>query len=362
MSIPKDEARQLPDGSFEARRARISVRTRVSLDAARALAAVYVVLHHVTWSHEAPPAIRTVFGFGQEAVVLFFLLSGFVIFANEQDKLRTPGPYFLRRIRRVYPTLIAALIVSTIIEMMNGTLARQFSVTELIGTLVGVQDIGFLKPGVITDPYLGNDPLWSLSYEVAFYAVFPVVMRAWRRSQVATVNLIGLASAVGYASFLIMPNHFSLVAAYLILWWVGALLAHLYLSGRAALKLFWLGEAWLGATLIIACAGVLLEGYKGLGYFPVLTLRHFAFATVVGLLALTPITTYVIAVSWRVRHLATWVAAMSYELYVLHYPMLVRWHVSDTAWGLCLATALLVSASWILPRLVDLVVPPAPRG
>jgi peptidoglycan/LPS O-acetylase OafA/YrhL len=68
-------------------RPKLSARLSASLDVARAIAACYVVLHHVAnargWSNGPGLVLR----FGQEAVLIFFLLSGFVIFSNERTRL-----------------------------------------------------------------------------------------------------------------------------------------------------------------------------------------------------------------------------------------------------------------------------------
>jgi peptidoglycan/LPS O-acetylase OafA/YrhL len=66
----------------------LSPRVRALLDAARACAALYVVAHHVAKGYGFPGLTGHLLRFGQEAVIVFFLLSGFVIFANE----RSPPP------------------------------------------------------------------------------------------------------------------------------------------------------------------------------------------------------------------------------------------------------------------------------
>lgn len=74
------------------------------LEALRGMAAIYVVLHH-----SIPHNLRLeeleigfLFRFGQEAVILFFLLSGFVInysFSRGNDK--TFRTYFFKRFYRI---------------------------------------------------------------------------------------------------------------------------------------------------------------------------------------------------------------------------------------------------------------------
>ena len=44
----------------------------------------------------------------------------------------------------------------------------------------------YRHPRTIADPFMGNDPLWSLSYEFWFYLLFPLVFRPWLRWPAAT--------------------------------------------------------------------------------------------------------------------------------------------------------------------------------
>ena len=129
--------------------------------------------------------------FGQPAVILFFLLSGFVIFANERHRAIRPRGYFLRRLRRIYPPVLVAFVLSVVVVFDNGDLRAQFSWRELLFNLLMLQDVGETKPGVITSSFLGNGPLWTLSYEVAFYLLFPFALAAWRRKPLLTTHLVG---------------------------------------------------------------------------------------------------------------------------------------------------------------------------
>ena len=79
------------------------------LDALRGFAATYVVLHHIMPRDLSWGGIDLSLAFrcGQEAVILFFLLSGFVInlsYQRSRDKrfLR----FFARRFLRIYVPLV----------------------------------------------------------------------------------------------------------------------------------------------------------------------------------------------------------------------------------------------------------------
>ena len=128
-------------------RSRPSARLIAGLDTARGISAGYVVAHHVADAHGWSHGVGVLLRFGQEAVLVFFLLSGFVIFANERTRALRPRGYFLRRLRRIYPALIAALLVSTAVAWDNRTLAADFHWREFLATLFSLQDVSLLKPG-----------------------------------------------------------------------------------------------------------------------------------------------------------------------------------------------------------------------
>lgn len=343
---------------MQARSIALSERARAGLNLARALTAVYVVIHHVS---DASGFIGALLSFGQEAVLVFFILSGFVIFANEHHRVSRPRGYFLRRLRRIYPTLLVAMAVSAILWSL-GLINATASWASFLGTVAGLQDISFLKRGVITDPFLGNDPLWSLSYEIFFYAAFPLVMVAWRRSPTVTRWSVGPVSALAYLSYLWFPNHFSLVVSYFMMWWIGAMAAYLYGQGRLRMRAALPELAGISALLASMALGVALEGFSGPGYFPFLMLRHSAVVAILFLvLLLAPLRHVLGRCAFAVRGPAARVAALSYGLYVLHYPLLVQTDLNQSWLVVPAAVGLLVLA-YVADPWLDRVIPRAPRG
>jgi peptidoglycan/LPS O-acetylase OafA/YrhL len=344
----------------------VQVRTDISphlsaaLDLSRSLAASYVVLHHLAlargWAEHGGPLFRL----GQEAVLLFFLLSGFVIFANERRRALSPRGYYLRRLRRIYPALLAAMLVSTAVALDNGSFAHLFRWTDLAATLASLQDIRS-KPGVIADPYLAHYPLWSLSYEVAFYLVFPLVLAAWRRAPQRTNMIVGVSCCASYLLFALWPNHFALVAAYFLVWWCGAMAADAYLRGGSDLRAFLLPLAWLAALCAVAAATVLAVGYSGPGNYPFLPLRHFAFALVTLVALSSPLGRRIARACLPLAAPAAACASISYGLYVLHYPLLAQWERARSLPGLAGALVLLILCAWLVDRGLGHVLPRAPR-
>lgn len=338
-------------------RRRLTPELRAGLNAARALAAVYVVMHHVA-QQNVHGALSIPFRFGQEAVIVFFLLSGFVIFANERDRVATePGAYILRRFRRIYPPMLLSIALAALLYAIDPNYAGSFRPGDLVATLLSVQDVSELKPGVIADPVLNNNPLWSLSYEMVFYLTFPAVMVAWRRSARAATTLVGLVALVGYASYLAAPNHWSLMAAYFLLWWAGAALAEAYLEGRYGYRALAPLLAWMTGLVLVGTVGVVLDGWRGVGFFPGLMVRHFVFALACVALVLTPLAKSAGALALRVSAPTASLASISYGLYVFHYPLLLNWSSAHDPGGFLIALLLLVILSWLGDRVLDQILP-----
>lgn len=337
---------------------RIDLPLRRSLDAVRALAAVYVVVHHVVVNSSLTGPVTYPFRFGQEAVIIFFLLSGFLIFSAEEIRVQTDlKGYYYRRIRRIYPLVISAFAVSAIVAFLDGKLAESFSTRTLVLNLFALQDVSALKLGVITDPFLGNSPLWSLSYEVFFYLVFPLVMVARRVSRNFALATVGIVSLAGYGSYLLAPNHFSLVAGYLLVWWAGAVVADLYKTGGVR----WGGLAplmgWLTALCAVAAASLISYPEAGVGVFPLLPLRHFMFTFACIAVFLTLPRHTVIKFLSKGGTIAAFIASISYGLYVFHYPLLIQWEWAQTPLGGLVAGIALITCAILGDRVLDQIIP-----
>ena len=135
------------------------------LNSIRAFAALYVMIAHLMLEIFKGSSFIFLFKFGQEAVMLFFLLSGFVIsisyFKNPNINF---GSYFIKRFRRIYFPVFCTYIISGMVYFkLNDSLNLSFS--QIIGNLLMLQDFKAAKPGVWVDPLFDNGPLWSLSYE-----------------------------------------------------------------------------------------------------------------------------------------------------------------------------------------------------
>jgi len=309
----------------------------LKLESLRGFAALYVVLHHTVTSKllVAGVDLSLLFRFGQEAVILFFILSGFVIelsFQKGKDKSFTL--YFLKRFLRIFiPLLMVFLANYLLIYIKKG--ATPIDWYNLLGNLLMLQDVKDLKLNVICSPFLGNIPLWSLSYEWWFYMVFFLLISTIKKNISLWVYAIGIVCALSY---IIYPFFVNRLLMYLTIWWLGVDLAKVYMSGNPinfkSMK--------MGLTAVSICTMILALSFyinreawsKELnipvtfGVSPMLELRHFAFAV----LSLS------IALIWKQLN---WVgfkytfgpfevlAKISFGIYISHWFLVSQAHYLD---------------------------------
>lgn len=318
------------------------------LDLMRGLAALMVLLWH--WRNlyfvDFDPAGATwparifyfLTGFGHEAVMVFFVLSGYFIGASV---LKAVGAgrwswkqYLLNRSTRLYVVLIPALVLGACWDSLgmalfgdrtfySGDLARwgrviiDFPVAERLTWPVGLGNALFLQD-IHVPPFGSNGPLWSLSYEWWYYMLFPLLIllgapgslgrKAFQLALlVAIVALVGkkvlayfavwlLGAALAYAGFGKRPpiQARPIVRALVLILGIGAFFAAATLSRGHFLPLGLVGDAVVGVGFT-ACLAAMLATLRPTG--------SRAYAAIAGSLA-----------------------GMSYTLYLVHTPWLIFMH------------------------------------
>ena len=265
-------------------RPRVATQSTLFLDGLRGLAAVYVLMRHVSWMPALPhsgPAWRHVralleemFRYGHLGVVFFFVLSGFVIHLRYAKQLRQDargaslgvGNFVFRRVRRLYPPLLAAIFFTWLFDWAGTTrgfdayynsmgqtfdfLPSAIRHNHTFSTLVG----NLLFTMQMFVPAWGTDsPLWSLAYEWWFYMLYPLLWRLSRRSILLATGFVLLCFVATRHSgqwpqiqdkiypfsgwnLLSLPRR---VFAALPAWWCGVLLADVY-AGRIRIQFKWL--------------------------------------------------------------------------------------------------------------------------
>lgn len=300
------------------------------LEALRGFAAAYVVLHHLFAKKLMIDGkdFSVLFRFGQEAVILFFLLSGFVIqYAYLKSKDKSFKTFFFKRFNRIYIPLICVFIANHIVIILSNNGRFTIDWFTLTGNLLMLQDVGSLKPNVICNPFLGNTPLWSLSYEWWFYMLFFMIVNKVKDKSSLFVYSLSIIAAVTYA---IYPNFVNRELMYLCLWWIGADMAKLYVNGeKIDFKSFKIPLSALVINIVILIINVKLQHSKNsIGVSPFLEVRHFSFALL----------SVVAAILWSRIKWAVFnqtlglfeaLAPISFGIYISHWFLVIEAHYFD---------------------------------
>jgi peptidoglycan/LPS O-acetylase OafA/YrhL len=259
------------------------------LEALRGFAALYVVFFHVLPQKIYLFGINvgTLFRFGPEAVIVFFVLSGFVIkYTYEKSKDKSFRYYFVRRFIRLYVPLMFIFLLGYLLKCyQEGMLANPEWLT-LLGNLFMLQDVISQKPNVISATYMGNGVLWSLSYEWWFYMLFFLLANKINKEKLNKwVSIITITAALTYVIYPFIINR---LAMYFAIWWIGVRYAETYMSGGKfslrgimpyAYVLFTI-TAILAVNFAIHFSASKTYSYPLVAY-PFIELRHFVFAIMV---------------------------------------------------------------------------------
>ena len=195
-------------------------------------------------------------GFAHQAVVVFFVLSGWLVGGSLLDRAGKPHAlrdYAIDRVTRLWIVLLPAFVLMLLLGLSTGELDAEqprladispWSLTTLLGNLAGVQTMAVPAFG-------GNFPLWSLAYETWYYALFPLLVVAMRPGGVP--SRLGAAVAAVALAFCLSPG----IVLYFLVWLMGAAASRVRLdAGRV--------QRWAGWLLFGALAVLLrLQGQDG---------------------------------------------------------------------------------------------------
>jgi peptidoglycan/LPS O-acetylase OafA/YrhL len=229
------------------RKSRLTERASVHLDMARGVAALAVLVGHVRGlffvdyhdlPHHSPlvSAFYAATALGHQAVVVFFVLSGFFIVSSIADSFEQHKwswtAYLVNRITRLSLVLIPSLILCSILDRIGMAMAATAPLyrhpvanlfTDSIASLETFRNfVGnlFYLQGILVQPLGSNAPLWSLSYEFWYYIIFPMALCAlvkrYRPSMRITYLVLAIVVtwSVGYT-----------IALYFLVWLLGGAIA-----------------------------------------------------------------------------------------------------------------------------------------
>jgi peptidoglycan/LPS O-acetylase OafA/YrhL len=186
------------------------------LDLARFIAALLVVAsHYLQYGVFGRPLTTILPNLGRESVMVFFVLSGFVIAYTTEHKNQTPRAYVLARCARIYSVALPVLLLAfgvTALAARFGVQAADVYPLQKAWLYIPFHLLfaGEMWNFAETPPWLL--PYWSLGYEVWYYVLFGVLyyLRGATRLSVAAAVL----ALVGPKLWLLLPVWMSGVYLY----------------------------------------------------------------------------------------------------------------------------------------------------
>ncbi len=319
------------------------------LDGLRGIAAAIVMIGHVRWllwegysegflkhpgQYSAPEKVLvyflSIFRFGHQAVLFFFVLSGFVIHLKYSKKLANKvgggfdyGDYFRRRIKGSTRLFLFTLLLTYLLDtwvthlgfsiysggtpnaIINQNVANDHSLVNLAGNLV------FYRGGPV-GIWGTNSPLWSLKYEWWFYVLYPALLLVNRRTLIGSTLLVVVLFLFSFFTETYSSAFFINVFEYLLAWWMGVILADIYTK---RIKITHAQLSFLALLLPFLVVGetrisnfLLADICWAAGFFGLLNFFFYLRSRGAQLILLNKL---------------KWLGDCSYTLYIIHFPVTV---------------------------------------
>lgn len=300
-----------------------------ALNGIRGLAALYVMIHHARlgltqsyhnglalhpekydWSDKIMVYLFSIFKFGHEAVIIFFVLSGFVIHLKQADANYDFSNfkiflYLKKRLIRIYPTLLVSFLLCIILDyvahlIVNEDLSSLFSKYHYKDFFFNL----FLIPDA---PIWGeNFPIWSLKHEWFFYMLYPLLL--WiSKKNLAVAFIIVLGLYISFAFGFRIP-YIGAASYTLLVWGLGCLLAGLYKNGHAI--------KYIPYLLVLCLVYPFIN--RSEQYYPLMDLLF-------GLIVMAFLSTVILYknnITAVFLQRFAWLGTFSYSIYLLHSPFL----------------------------------------
>ena len=187
--------------------------TSLYLDLGRVLAALAVFAHNAKKEVFNGGFLAPFGQFGNEAVIVFFVISGIVIAHTAESREGDFTRYAVARLARLWSVVVPAIVVTVMLDCLGSSIApsvyNAFALplwrADLSSVWHAAAPILFLNQSWLGSVGPGsNGPFWSIGYEAPYYCAFGlfVFCRGWRR-------VVGLAltaavfgpSVIGLAAF-----------------------------------------------------------------------------------------------------------------------------------------------------------------
>jgi peptidoglycan/LPS O-acetylase OafA/YrhL len=266
-------------------------------------------------------------GFAHEAVVVFFLISGWLVGGSLLNKFEQPqsiSSYAVDRLSRLWTVLLPTLVLMVLAGIATDTLtaqqadfsvANEYSALSFLGNLFGLQT-------VLVKNFGGNYALWSLANETWYYLLFPLLLVVLKGR-----GLGRAASVVAIAAIaIVLP---SAIVLYFGLWLLGAAFSRVRIDCSHFVR--------VALLTVTACAFVYSRLSAGVNTLSVQSFPVDLLCSLPLVALLSSLQSKVDPASRPLRRLAAFArffSEFSFTLYVLHVPTIgVLRHIGRTVFG-----------------------------
>jgi peptidoglycan/LPS O-acetylase OafA/YrhL len=338
-----------------------SIGYRPDVDGLRAIAVVAVLAYHA-FPHVLPG--------GFVGVDIFFVISGYLITGIIQrqmlEKRFSIGTFYARRILRIFPALIAVLLVTFIIGWFLLSAAEMEALgANIAGAAAFVQNfvlreqiVGYFDRGADRLPLLH---LWSLGIEEQYYIAWPITLLLMARLASRNVVIVTALALLSFSACTLIPSWDATLAFYspLTRAWellVGSALALWQSKGFIGIHPS-AGEFQRHSTIVAIAA---LSGIASAFWAFNAATSWPGFFTLVPVLAAAVL----IAIPNTLVHRrllsarpVVFIGLISYPLYLWHFPLMAyaKLHYGERMPALVMCALLAVSAllAWLTYRFVE---------
>lgn len=319
----------------------------MSIQWLRGIAALLVVVHHLTRFFSDLGIKSFAFDVGAMGVDIFFAISGFIMVyvgRNHDGTISATKSFYKKRVLRIFPMYWLV----TLVYLSSAVLANPLNYTwQTVAKSALLVPSFYLVDGMVSPLLIQG---WTLYYEVFFYAFFGVGLyllssvRAWIAINVFFIALIVVGTFIPNKDAMLTVYTNPLLAEFLL----GGLIAHVFLAG------YRLNTLW---SVVLISLGVVafhflpqLQSHFSPPWVRVITFGLPMSLVLAGFVFLEAATQT--SKIWLFRT-GAWLGDVSYSLYLTHYavfvfasvPALILWGRMDGYWHqISLGTGLMALA------------------
>ncbi|CAB3718012.1 acyltransferase family protein [Paraburkholderia rhynchosiae] len=196
---------------------------------------------------------------GSAGVPIFFVISGYCIhrsgalrIANNPAYQLDAGNFWVRRFTRIYPVLLAALLLTLALDWFSLQLPPVSHKIREIGLQAFLVNL-FSLQGVAGKTYGSNGALWTLSLEVQFYAIYPLLFALRRR--IGMTSVLAMVAVINVVSAYLLERHdVQFFTSYWFSWTLGAWIADAKARSAPQARSSWWLYVLAAAFVALGCA------------------------------------------------------------------------------------------------------------